>query len=130
MSPSAQELAGMYAGAWAAHDVDAIVALHTPDSVFHVHGLTEPAAGHAAISAVIAAMFDQSPDLRFETRRGYLGADHIVFEYVMAGTSAGGAFACDGVDVIAVSDGLVQRKDTYLDLAAYERQGLAGFTAG
>jgi len=29
-----------------------------------------------------------------------------------------------GVDVISIRDGLVQRKDTYLDLAAYQRQGL------
>jgi hypothetical protein len=32
------------------------------------------------------------------------------------------SFVCDAVDVIAVSDGLVARKDTYLDLIALERQ--------
>jgi len=31
-------------------------------------------------------------------------------------------FVCDGVDVIVVSSGLVARKDTYLDLAALQRQ--------
>ena len=127
MNPSAQELAGMYSKAWATHDVDAIVALHTPDSVFHVHGLTDPAAGRAAIGKAVAAMFGLAPDLRFEHKRGYLGADHIVSEYVMSGTSNGSPFACDGVDVIAINDGLIQRKDTYLDLAAYQRQGLPGF---
>lgn len=126
MSLSAQELAGMYSKAWATHDVDAIVALHTSDSVFHVHGLTDPAAGREAIMEAVAAMFEQAPDLRFETQRGYLGTDHIVLEYVMSGTSSGSPFACDGVDVIAINDGLVRRKDTYLDLAAYQRQGLPG----
>ena len=43
------------------------------------------------------------------------GGDHIVFEYDMSGTFDGSPFVCDGVDVIAVADGLVTRKDTYLD---------------
>jgi ketosteroid isomerase-like protein len=127
MSRSAQELAGLYSRAWATHDVDEIVALHTPDSVFHVHGLTEPSAGRDAIGKAVAAMFGLAPDLRFERTRGYLGPDHIVSEYVMSGTSSGSSFACDGVDVIALNDGLIQRKDTYLDLAAYQRHGLPGF---
>lgn len=127
MTLTVPELAATYAKSWATHDVDAIVALHTPDSVFHVHGLTDPATGRVAIAEAIAAMLGQAPDLRFETRRGYLGTDHIVFEYVMSGTSGGSAFACDGVDVLSVSEGLVQRKDTYLDLAAYQRRGLDRF---
>jgi hypothetical protein len=36
----------------------------------------------------------------------------------MSGTSGGSHFVCDGADVIAVNDGLVARKDTYLDLVA------------
>ena len=128
MSLSTRDLAGTYAKAWASHDVDAIIALHTPDSVFHVHGLTDPATGLKAIGDAIADMFAHAPDLHFETSRGHLGADHIVFEYLMSGTSDGTPFGCDGVDVIAVHEGLVQRKDTYLDLAAYQRQGLPGFS--
>jgi ketosteroid isomerase-like protein len=124
MSLTAQELAGAYSKAWVAHDVQAIVALHTSESVFHVHGLTEPAVGHVAIREAVTAFLAQAPDLRFEATRGYLGDDHLVLEYVMSGTSGGRPFACDGVDVIAIDDGLVQRKDTYLDLAAYEQQGL------
>jgi ketosteroid isomerase-like protein len=129
MSLTTPELAASYGKAWAAHDVDAILDLHTPESVFHVHGLTVPATGREAIAEAIAAMFGQASDLCFETRRGYLGSDHIVVEYLMTGTADGSPFACDGVDVIAVSGGLVQRKDTYLDLAAYQRQGLPGFNA-
>jgi len=126
MGRSTQELAGTYAKAWARHDVEAIVALHAPDSVFHVHGLAEPSTGLEAIGRAITEMFAQAPDLSFETTRGHLGADHIVFEYLMSGTSVAGPFSCDGVDVISIKDGLVQRKDTYLDLVAYRRQGLPG----
>jgi ketosteroid isomerase-like protein len=116
---SVPELAHAYATAWATHDVDAILALHSPDSVFHVHGLMDAATGREAIAGLITTMLTRAPDLRFEARRGYLGTDHIVFEYVMSGTSDDATFACDGVDVIAITDGLVSRKDTYLDLAAY-----------
>ena len=120
MNPSVPELAAAYANAWAARDVDAIVALHSHDSVFHIHGLADAAVGQEAIAGLVAAMIARAPDLRFDATRAYLGADHIVFEYVMSGTADASAFACDGADVIAVRDGLVQRKDTYLDLAAYK----------
>ena len=40
----------------------------------------------------------------------------------MSGTAGESPLICDGADVIAVRDGLVARKDTYLDLAAYQRQ--------
>jgi hypothetical protein len=33
-----------------------------------------------------------------------------------------GTFACDGSDVFTLRDGLVAGKDTYLDLATYQRQ--------
>jgi len=39
MTANSSELAASFGLAWATRDVDAIVALHTLDSVFHVHGL-------------------------------------------------------------------------------------------
>ena len=70
------------------------------------------------------------PDLHFETAAAYLGPDHIVTQYTMSGTADGSAFSCEGADIIAVADGLVARKDTYLDLAAVERQGLGALIDG
>jgi ketosteroid isomerase-like protein len=40
----------------------------------------------------------------------------------MTGSAAGSQFSVDGVDVFAVHDGRVARKDTYLDLLEYQRQ--------
>jgi hypothetical protein len=40
----------------------------------------------------------------------------------MSDSSEGKHFRCDCVDVIAVTDGRVARKDTYLDWPAIERQ--------
>ena len=117
-----KELAARYGAAWAKHDLDAILAMHTDDTVFHLHGFSEPATGLAAVREVIAATFARSPDLRFDTSRVYIGDGHFVSEYQMSGTAEGKPFACEGVDVIAVSDGLIARKDTYLDWAAMQRQ--------
>jgi ketosteroid isomerase-like protein len=117
------ELAVAYGEAWGAHDVDAIMALHTDDTVFHVHGDgAPPADGAAAVREQIAQQLGQSPDLRFEPKRVYFGEGHFVSEYEMSGTVEGKPFSCEGVDVIAVSDGKVTRKDTYADWAVYARQ--------
>ena len=42
MSNETHELALRYGVAWAAHDLDAIMAMHTDDTVFHLHGGGEP----------------------------------------------------------------------------------------
>ena len=122
MSVEIQELAARYGAAWAAHDLEAIMAMHTDDTVFHLHGGGEPAVGLAATREAFAAAAAQWPDIRFEKTRVYIGANHFVSEYQMSGSSEGKHFSCDGVDVVAVIDGRVARKDTYLDWTAIERQ--------
>jgi ketosteroid isomerase-like protein len=122
MSSTVAELAGPYSQAWAAHDPAAIVALHTSDSVFHAHGLGEPAVGTESVRQLVETFLAVVPDLHFEPKRFHAGADHLVYEYDMSGTAGDSSFVCDGVDIIVFADGLVARKDTYLDLAALERQ--------
>ena len=122
MSIETQELAARYGAAWAAHDLDAIMAMHTDDTVFHLHGGGEPAVGFGATRAAFAAAASQWPDIRFEKSRVYIGDEHFVSEYQMSATSDGKRIACDGVDVIAVVDGRIARKDTYLDWSAIQQQ--------
>lgn len=118
MRPTVDELAAQYHQAWADHDPAAIAALHTEGSVFHLHGVAPAAAGRTAVAALVTSLVGVIPDLAFALTRGYVAPDHLVIEYDMSGTFDGSPFVCDGVDVIAVSDGLVDRKDTYLDLTA------------
>jgi ketosteroid isomerase-like protein len=115
MSLTVEELAVAYHGAWVELDPDAIVALHSADSVFHMHGAAQASSGKTAVRDLIVALLKLVPDLKFEPKRIYSGDDHIVFEYDMSGTFDGSPFVCDGVDVIAIADGLVSRKDTYID---------------
>ena len=122
MSNETQELALRYGAAWAAYDLDAIMAMHTDDTVFHLHGGGEPAMGLAATRTAFAATASQWPDIRFEKSRVYIGDAHYVSEYQMSATADGKQVTCDGVDVIAVADGRISRKDTYLDWPAIQRQ--------
>ena len=76
----------------------------------------------AAVRELIVALLQLVPDIAFEPKRLYSGDDHIVFEYDMSGTFDGSPFVCDGVDVIAVADGLVTRKETYVDAVTLVEQ--------
>jgi steroid delta-isomerase-like uncharacterized protein len=130
------ELADRYSQAWNSHDVQAIVLLHTEDSVFQLHVPGgEPVEGRAAIREAFSAFLGQLSDLRFATTRLRVGAGHWVNESTLTGTVAGSVgiegealhapgapveVAC--VDVIEVRDGLVARKDTYLDGISFLRQ--------
>jgi len=122
MSAEVQDLAVRYGAAWASHDLDAIMALHSEDTVFHLHGDAPPVVGSAATREAFATAMDQWPDIRFERKRVHIGSEHFVSEYEMSASHAGREIVCDGVDVFSVRDGLVGRKDTYLDWAAVQRQ--------
>ena len=131
MSAEIQDLAVRYGAAWAGRDLDAILAMHTDDTVFHLHGGGGPAIGRAATREAIATALAQWPDIRFERKRAHIGDGHFVSEYRMSATNAEGQLlVCDGVDVFAVNDGRVARKDTYLDWPALqEQQGAAQVSA-
>lgn len=122
MSKSLMEFAKEYSGAWAVHDPIAIAAMHTDDSVFELHDVGAPATGRPAVRELIEALLTTVPDLRFEPKRAHFGAEHFVTEYMMSGTVERKPFAIAGADVFTMRDGLVSRKDTYLDWLAYQRQ--------
>jgi uncharacterized protein (TIGR02246 family) len=131
-----EALAGRYGDAWNRQDLDAIVALHASDGVFQLHiPGGEPAEGIEAIRAAFAGFIAQLPDIRFEPVRLRAGADFWVLESRMSGTVAalievegerleapGARIEVDFLDVIAVADGLVARKDSYLDGLAFQQQ--------
>ncbi len=113
-----------YAEAWGRHDLDAIVALHTEDTTFHAHIGQEPARGKAAVRQAFADLFAQFPDLAFTQVSLRTGPDFWVVEWKMSGTLAGtdSAFEVDLVDLITVDDGLVKKKDSYIDAVSMQAQ--------
>lgn len=134
-SRATDELARRYGQAWNDHDLEAIVAMHAPGMVFHLHAEGfEPATTEEAVRQQFGLFFDVLPDLHFATERLAVAPDLFVHEYVMSGTfekplpiagqvaEAGRRIAVQGVDVIPCERGLVKRKDTYLDGLGMLRQ--------
>jgi steroid delta-isomerase-like uncharacterized protein len=130
-----QDFIDRYNEAWNAHDVDAIVAMHTEDSVFENHTTGDVNVGREAIARAITGIFGVFPDLAFETRRQYVRDDLVVQEWTARGTHqgtmtrsgievepTGRTVEYRGMDVIPIRDGLVARKDVYSDGVTLLRQ--------
>ena len=101
-----------YFAAWADRDPDAIVALHTDDTRFWTHLGAGPVFGREAVRDTFAELFDSFPDFSFETYRVLYGEDHWVLDWALIS----GDIRFDCLDVVVVSpDGLVARKDTFVD---------------
>jgi ketosteroid isomerase-like protein len=108
------DLFARYDAAWNAQDVDAIMAFHPEDVVFHNHTAGECVEGAAAMREHVAAIFARYPDLRFSSRRLYVGPDFATSEWTARATLPDGRRAeWDGVDVFPLRDGLIARKDVY-----------------
>jgi steroid delta-isomerase-like uncharacterized protein len=130
-----QEFIDRYNEAWNGHEVDAIVAMHTDDSVFENHVTGDVIVGREAIGNAIRGIFRVFPDLSFEGRRQYIREDLVVQEWTARGTHEGtmsrGGIELEptgkkveyrGMDVIPIRGGLVARKDVYSDSVTLLRQ--------
>jgi steroid delta-isomerase-like uncharacterized protein len=131
------DLATRYSKAWSDRDVDAILALHSDDSTFHVHGASARAQGREEIRGALEAFFKTWTGTRFEGRARNFGEDHWVLEYTLHATlsgphkvarqtidGTGQEVSFDGVDIVRVSDGRVTSKDSYIDgLAVLDQLG-------
>jgi steroid delta-isomerase-like uncharacterized protein len=130
-----QQFIDRYNDAWNAHDVEAIVAMHTEDSVFENHTTGDVNVGRDAIGEAITSIFRVFPDLTFEGRRQYIRENLVVQEWTARGTHEGKMTRSGveveptgrqveyrGMDVIPIRDGLVARKDVYSDGVTVLRQ--------
>jgi len=130
-----QQFIDRYNEAWNAHDVDAIVAMHTEESVFENHVTGDINVGREQIGAAIRGIFGVFPDLNFEGRRQYIRENLVVQEWTARGTQqgtmtrggvevppTGKSVEYKGMDVIPIEDGLVARKDVYSDSVTLLRQ--------
>jgi steroid delta-isomerase-like uncharacterized protein len=135
-----QDFIDRYNAAWNGHDVEAIVSMHTDDSVFENHVTGDVNVGREQIARSIEGIFAVFPDLQFETRRAYIREDLVVQEWTARGTHEGTMTRSGievqptgrkveyrGMDVIPIREGLVARKDVYSDSITMLRQ--LGLTA-
>ncbi len=130
-----QEFIDRYNAAWNDHDVDAIVSMHTEDSVFENHTTGDVNIGKDAITQAISGIFGVFPDLSFEARSQYIRVDLVVQEWTARGTHegpmtrsgmtiepTGRTVEYRGMDIIPIRNGLVARKDVYSDGVTLLRQ--------
>ena len=118
-----RELIDRYNDAWNRQDVDAIVAMHTADMVFHNHTAGERVEGDA-VRGHIAGIFESWPGMTFSSRSLYVRDGLVVQEWTATGTHAesGKAATWDGMDILPTRDGRFARKDVYSDSVSVMRQ--------
>ena len=135
MAHELEAVIARYNDAWNRHDVDAILALHTEDSVFENHTSGGKGVGKTEIRKVVEGIFATFPDLRFDGRRLYVRDDLVVQEWTATATHSrpitrggkiygpsGKKMSWIGMDVIPMRGGLVLRKDVYVDSISFLRQ--------
>ncbi len=129
-----EKVIAAYGDAWNSHDVEAILAMHTEDSVFENHTSGGKGVGKAAIREILKGIFSTFPDIRFEARRTYVRDGLVAQEWTATATLAvpftkgsatvqptGRKISWNGVDVIPFAGNLVARKDVYVDSAGFLR---------
>jgi uncharacterized protein (TIGR02246 family) len=111
-----QALSERYFAAWADHDPDRIVEMHTEDTQYWSHIGVEPVRGRQAVRDTFAAVFRQFPEFGFEVYRVLYGPDFWILDWALTAVIDGRPVRFDALDVVNVSpDGLVERKDTFID---------------
>lgn len=100
--------------AWNAHDLDAILAQYADDAVYDQHDGSTPSSGRTAIRARYEKLFESMRELRFHTLATHVGPAHWVSRFTVDAQVEEGSIAYEIVDVVALRDGLIVRKDCYL----------------
>ncbi|MEV0389577.1 nuclear transport factor 2 family protein [Nonomuraea sp. NPDC050643] len=117
-----EKLFDAYASTFATRDAHAIVALHSPQTKFWLRNGEQPVHGRPAVRETFAAMFEQWPEMGFEVHRLITGDRHWVLDWALTAvlTTPDGArhpVSFDCLDVVILDqNGLVERKDTFIDL--------------
>ncbi|HEU4692036.1 MAG TPA: nuclear transport factor 2 family protein [Vicinamibacterales bacterium] len=129
-----EKVIAAYGEAWNSHDIEAILAMHTEDSVFENHTSGGKGVGKQAIREILKGVFATFPDIRFEARRAYVRDGLVTQEWTATGTLAipytsggttvqptGRKVSWNGVDVIPFVGSRVARKDVYVDSIGFLR---------
>jgi hypothetical protein len=137
-SPELMQLAIAYVAAWNNADAEAILALHTEDSIFQLHDGRPPAVGTDAVGIALREFFEQWSDAHFVRRSLFFGNNSWAAEWTLTARSRGvGVSAAvgvpvsfEGVDIVTVRGGLVAAKHVYYDAVTVLKMLEAGTGIG
>ena len=129
---SAESVALRYFAAIGARDLDGAVALWADGGRDNIRGQMDVDAPDG-VRAFLGEILDATPDLNFEVLSTTTQDERCAVQYRISGTFAGPGtlngiqptgdrFVIDGVDLLTVRDGLIQRNDAFPDSIALPRQ--------
>jgi rhodanese-related sulfurtransferase/ketosteroid isomerase-like protein len=111
------ELLSSFADAWARKDLDAVMALMTPDCVYSASVGPEPGAtwnGSAAVRQGVARMLEHDAGSTATFRQVLVSDRHAVTQWTYRTEGRGGPDrSVRGCDIFEFRDGLIARKDAF-----------------
>jgi len=106
-----------FAEAWNRHDVDAILAMMTPDCVFlpatGPHACGARFTGQAEVRAGIETFFKNFPDASWNNPTHFITGNRCVSEWLFKATGPNGKIETYGGDIFTFKDGKIAVKDSY-----------------
>jgi steroid delta-isomerase-like uncharacterized protein len=130
-SGTPEEVARRYFGAVEQRDLDEMVACWAPDGIDRIAPVGE-LHGPQEIRAFFADLFAATPDMRFETLEVVPADNKVAVRWQASGTFCGGPFQgieptgarveLEGIDLLTVENGLIERNDAYYDGTQFARQ--------
>lgn len=101
------------ADAWNRADLDAMLAFHTDDTTYHLHGGSHQ--GYSAVCAAFAHQLKIFDHLNLRLTTLHLGENHVVFESRVTATLAQRSepFTFDMMDLLTLRAQRIVSKDTY-----------------
>ena len=129
------DIATEWDAAWAARDLDRLVAVYTPDAVWEDPSTNAPVQGHAALRAYFAGILAAVPDVEIHQEAIFAedGATTCASQWRTTGTITGrvpgspmsptGDYVeYTGVAIISIRDGKVSHVRQYPDVTSLQRQ--------
>jgi steroid delta-isomerase-like uncharacterized protein len=97
-------------------DVEALVAIHTEDCAIGNVVVSKTFSGHDGLREFWTGYRKTFEEMKSELRNGFTdGSGHAALEWTTQGTSHGNTIFYDGVSILEIEDGKVNRFRAYFD---------------
>jgi steroid delta-isomerase-like uncharacterized protein len=130
-TPGPGKVARAYFDAVSAQDLDAMAACWAPGGIDHIVPVNRELRAPDELRSFFTQTFTAIPDMRFEVLDVVAARNQAAVRWRATGTFCGGPFEgieptgspieLEGIDLLTVEDGKIQRNDAYYDSAQFAR---------